>query len=106
MRAFAPPPNKATAFASSAFSADGKEEIRPEYKKMMSDFNELYSLVHPMIMKHYAESATADLQNPSQEKDDAVYKKGPEWPFNFLHEFVKIIEVYLCTVFRYKNIHI
>lgn len=58
MRAFAPPPNKATAFASSAFSADGKEEIRPEYKKMMSDFNELYSLVHPMIMKHYEECGT------------------------------------------------
>jgi|TARA_B110001450_G_C17241149_1_gene327539 hypothetical protein len=42
VRAFAPPPNKATGFASSAFSADGKEEIRPEYKEMMSDFNELY----------------------------------------------------------------
>ena len=55
VRAFAPPPNKAMGgkFAESAFNADGSEELRPEYKTMMNDFNELYQLVHPMIMQHY-----------------------------------------------------
>ena len=60
VRAFAPPPNKAMGgkFAESAFNADGKEEVRPEYKQMMSDFNELYQLIQPMIMKHYEECGT------------------------------------------------
>lgn len=32
---------------------DGKEEIRPEYKQMIEDFNEMYARVHPMIIEHY-----------------------------------------------------